>query len=254
MWPRVVTDGSPHHEAWGGVCMVVGECTPEEDAHQVCHIRLHQSLAYRQNLLSSLKTTGRQSTLSRHQSICAWRCGGVIGSMASHMWSESCCKQTVPNGPWWHSRCNMCPDFFPGCCSGGHCCSHIVSIFTCICTLCPSRYGNVPQTTVTHHQYLVPNMCNNPSICPSSFLQAYTVTSFKWLKLFNRSTYSMVGHGCPLEWMLQTLFTYERTTITACRAKTGGAKTDLLSANCSPLTVTNESLTLQPLTMLFRHG
>ena len=23
------------------------------------------------------------------------------------MWSESCCRQMVPNGPWWHSRCNM---------------------------------------------------------------------------------------------------------------------------------------------------
>ena len=59
----------------------------------------------------------------------------------------------------------------------------------------------------TYHQYIVPNMCSNPSICPSSFPKAYGWTLFKWLILFSRSTYSSTGHHCTLERMLQTLFT-----------------------------------------------
>ena len=80
----------------------------------------------------------------------------------------------------------------------------------------------------THHQYIVPNMCSNPSICPSSLPLAYNATLFKWLKMFNRSMYSLAGHGCTLEWMLQTLFTSQSTTVTACRVKTEDAKTSLL--------------------------
>ena len=58
----------------------------------------------------------------------------------------------VPNGPWWHSRCNMCPDFFPGCCSSGHHYSHNVSILMCILYYAGMQnliygHGNVPQTT-----------------------------------------------------------------------------------------------------------
>ena len=48
--------------------------------------RVSPSLAYRQNLLSSVKTTERhstfQSTLSQHQSSHAWWCRGVSGSLA----------------------------------------------------------------------------------------------------------------------------------------------------------------------------
>ena len=81
----------------------------------------------------------------------------------------------------------MCPDFFPGCCSSSHCCSHNASIYTCICTLCPSRtwsagvgmFHRLLLKAATHHQYNVPNMCNNLSICPFSFLQDYNVTPFK---------------------------------------------------------------------------
>ena len=47
---------------------------------------LRPLLAYRQNLLSTLQTIERhstlQSTLSRHQCSRAWRCRGVSGSMA----------------------------------------------------------------------------------------------------------------------------------------------------------------------------
>ena len=68
------------------------------------------------------------------------------------------------------------------------------------------------------------NMCCNPSICPASFPQAYNVIPFKWFKLFNRSTYSSAGKSCTIEWMLQTLFTSESTTVNACRIKPEGAK------------------------------
>ena len=89
----------------------------------------------------------------------------------------------------------MCPDFFPGCCLSGHCCSHSASILTCVCTLRLSRtrsagvgmFHRPLRKAVTHYWYIVPNICKNLSICPSSFPQAYN--AFKWLKLFNRSTY-----------------------------------------------------------------
>ena len=68
-------------------------------------------------------------------------------------------------------------------------------------------------------------------------------------QLFNRNTYSTAGHGCSLEWMLQTLFTSQSTRVTACRVKTEGAKTGLLSAIWLPMTMTNESLTLQSFSM-----
>ena len=110
---------------------------------------------YRQNLLSSLKTTDRhstfESTLSWHQSSHAGWCHGGTDSLARGTWSESCCKQTVPNGPWWHSRCNMCLDFFPECCLGDHCDSHNASIWCApILCGCPESglwVWNVPQIT-----------------------------------------------------------------------------------------------------------
>ena len=49
--------------------------------------------------------------------------------------------------------------------------------------------------------------------------------------------------------MLQMLFTSKNTTVTACRVKTEGAKTGLLFLICSSMTMINESLTLQPLSM-----
>ena len=118
--------------------------------------------------------------------------------------SESCCKQTVTNSLWLHCRCNMGPDFFHACSSGGHRCSHDASMLTCICITRPSRtwstgvgmFDRLLLKAATHHRYIVPNMCNS-SICPSSFPQAYNTTPFKWLKLYNRSTLS--GRGCKLK-------------------------------------------------------
>ena len=155
----------------------------------------------------------------------------------------------------------MCPDFCSGCCSGGHRFSHNASILTCFSTTRPSRtwstgvgkFHRPLLKAATHHGYIVSNMCSNSSICPSSFPHAYNAIPLKWLNLFNRSTYSSMGHGCTLEWLLQTLFTSRSTTVTICRVKTEGAKTDLLSAIWSQMTVTNESLTLQPVSMHLLH-
>ena len=113
----------------------------------LCHSHVHQSLTYRQNLLSSLKTTEchftLQATVSWHQSSCAWRCRGVSGSLARGTHDpKSSCKQAVPNDPWWHRRCNMCWDFFPGCCLGGHCCLHLHRSW------CVSLLGDCPETSL----------------------------------------------------------------------------------------------------------
>ena len=138
----------------------------------------------------------------------------------------------------------MNPDYFPECCSGGHRWSQNATILKRVCTRRFSMVygcGNVSRPLLkaaTHHRYIVINMCSNSSICPSSFQQAYYATPFKWLKVLNRSTYSPKGYGCTLEWMLQTPFTSQSTTVTG-----------LLSAISSPMTVTNESLTLQPLSI-----
>ena len=86
MWSRVVSDG-PH--------------TMKPEVGPACRGRMHSgrwlssglrrsyirpSLAYRENLLTSLKTTERhftlQSNLLWHLSSRAWRCRGVSGSLA----------------------------------------------------------------------------------------------------------------------------------------------------------------------------
>ena len=108
-----------------------------------------------------------------------------------HTWSECCWKQMVPNGLWWHNRCNMSSDFSLGC---DHRCSHNVSILTCVCTTRPSRtwstgvgvFHRPLLKAATHHRYTVPNMCSNSSVCPSSFPQAYNVTQFKCPNCNNR--------------------------------------------------------------------
>ena len=97
-------------------------------------------------------------------------------------------------------------------------------------TFCPTCAANLP--------YVHPASCRI-TMWPHS----------NWLKLFKRSTYSTAGHGCTLEWMLQTLFTSQRTTVTACRVKTEGTKTGLLGTIQLSMTMTNESLTLQPLSV-----
>ena len=50
---------------------------------------------------------------------------------------------------------------------------------------------------VTHYRYTVPNMCNNPSICPSSFPQFYNAAPFKWPSCDSRC--KMLGKIC--RWM-----------------------------------------------------
>ena len=78
------------------------------------------------------------------------------------MLSESCCKQTVPSGSWWHSRCNICPNFFPW---YGLQCSHYMAIqntppihhaqyvkesyvqpASCRTTMRPRSYGQITTT------------------------------------------------------------------------------------------------------------
>ena len=158
--------------------------------------------------------------------------------LVSRPWKEPLWRASIP-GIYRIPRYKMCPDFYLGCCLGSHCCSHSASMLTYVCSILPSRDWSTGVCKVhrpllkalTLHWYIVPNTCNNPSICRFRFPQAYSATPFKWLKLFNRSTYSSAGPGCTLEWMLQTLFTSQSSTVTACRVKIEGAKTDFLIAN-----------------------
>ena len=79
----------------------------------------------------------------------------------------------------------MCLDFFPGCSSSGHRCSHNATILTCDCTMRLSRtwssgvglFYRPLLKAATHHRHTVLNMCSNPSLCPSSFPLAYNATS-----------------------------------------------------------------------------
>ena len=132
----------------------------------------------------------------------------------------------------------MSPDFFPGC---GNRCSHSASILTCVFTTRPSRtcFRGVGMShkpllkAKTHHRHIVPNICSNPLICPSSVQLVFNTTPFKWLKLFNRSNLGLLvaGHGCTLACMLQTLFASQSITVTAYRVRTDGANAGHLSAN-----------------------
>ena len=65
-------------------------------------------------------------------------------------------------------------------------------------------------------------------------------------KYYNHRT---PGSTYTLEWMLQTPFTSQGTTVIACNVTMEGEKTGLLSTIWSPMTVTNELLTLQPFSM-----
>ena len=72
---------SCNHEAWGVACV-----SWQNALQKMTLTRSIPSLAHRQNLLLSLKTTECHSTLkltlSRHQSSHAWRSHGVSGSLA----------------------------------------------------------------------------------------------------------------------------------------------------------------------------
>ena len=70
-----------------------------------------------------------------------------------------------PNGPWWHSRCNMCLNFFPGC---GYCCSHNASILMCVCTARPYRIWSAGEGMF--HRPLL-KAADTPTICFAQHVQ-----------------------------------------------------------------------------------
>ena len=176
----------------------------------------------RQNLLSSLKTTEcystLQSTLSRHQSSRAWRCSSVTDSLAR---VTRDLNQTVLNGLWRDTAVQHVPRFFfPECCSGGTMRRSWRATALRGHWECSLRMWELSTDHWWKQQlHTTDTLCRNPSICSWSFPHAYNATPLKWLKLFNRSTYSSAGYGCTLEWMLRTQFTSQSTTVTACRVK-----------------------------------
>ena len=220
--------------------------------------RVRPSLTYRQNLHSSLKTTSAIPLFSRlfHDTRLAVLGGVVVvsgtlarerrelSSPASRWCSVVLMTQQMQHVPW----------FIPWILFGrspllAQCVNLDAYLYYAAVQNVIYGYGmfHRPLLKQWHHRYIVPNVCNDPSICPSSFPKAYNATTFKWLKLFNRNTYSSAGLDCTLESMSQTPFTSLSTTVTACRVKTEGTKTGLLSTIWSPMTMTNEPLTLRVL-------
>ena len=84
----------------------VGECTSEDDDHQVYAVHVYVRTVTRMQTELTLITEDNechstlQSTLSRHQSNRTWQCRGVSSSLARGTHDVSYCKQTVPKGPW----------------------------------------------------------------------------------------------------------------------------------------------------------
>ena len=103
---------------------VMSKCILEDDPHQVYAIYKYVHHSHTDRTYSHYWR--HQSTIPRSSRLFRDTRVAILGSVVVYMvaWPKahitvSCCKQMVPNGPWWYSRCNMYPDFFPGCCSGG---------------------------------------------------------------------------------------------------------------------------------------
>ena len=217
----------PHHEAWGGACVSWANAL-EDDAYQVYAVNVHVYHSYTYRTYSHNKRQRSVIPLSSplfHDTRVAVL-GGVVVVGQKHTWSESCCRQMVPNYTWWHSRCNMCPDFIPGCCLGGHAAE----------TMRPSRRESVLCGYAESGKWVWECSTDNcwkqryttDTLCPKcATIRRYThpasrrhnSTPFKWLKLFNRNAYSSAGHGCTIEWMLQTLFISQSTTVRPVESK-----------------------------------
>ena len=140
--PNVTTSCNwwpPHHEAWGGVCvswanafgnMTLSRLTPYTCTSITC-IQTESTLTEDNRapfLLNRIFHDTRVDVLG----------GNVVYVVA---WIEVHVVWVLlqADGSQWSCRCNMCPDFFLGCYSGDHCCSHNASILTCVFSTRPSR-------------------------------------------------------------------------------------------------------------------
>ena len=182
----------------------------------------------------------------------SWRASVLRGrsKLGLRVWEYStdhCCKQAVPNGNLWYSRGKMCSDFFPGCCSGCHRCSHSSSILTCLCTTRPFKTWSTGVgifyrpllKAATHHRYIVQQSFNMSIQLPAGLkcdpIQMAEVVQQEYILVRRAWLYPRVNVA-PLKAPQLLLQSQNR-----------GAKTDLLNAIWSPITVPNNSPTLQPL-------
>ena len=255
MWPRGVTDGpdtmKPEMVPTYSWRMHSGRWR-FPDLRQTS-VRL--SLAYRQKQLSSLATTKRhstfQSTHSEHQNSRACRCRGVSGSLA---------KGTRDQSPAASGRFPKVLGDKAGATRAQISSLDAVRVATATRKMCRSWRASVllgrPERGLrvwecsTYHYWKQRHTTD--ILCPTyAAIRRYVhpqcdPPSNGWSCL---TVVRTRRRGMFLEWMLQTLFAPQSTTVTACRVKTQVAKTGLLSAILLHMTVTNESLTLLPLSM-----
>ena len=193
--------------------------------------RVRTSFAHRENLHTSLKITERhstiQSTFSRHQSSRA--CRYSQWSLVTQQW------QHVPGFlPWMLFGRPPLTSVLHG---------RPQPIY---------RYGNVPQITAEssdtppiryaqHVQQSVDMYIQLPADLQCDSVQIAEVVQQDYVPVSGIWLYPRVNVANTVH--------LSRITVTACRVKKEGAKTGLLSAIWLSMTMTNESLTLQPLSM-----
>ena len=140
------------------------------------------------------------SLFKRSATFCFGNCKWMSGQR--HKWFESCCKQTFPM---------ILGDTASATCAEISSLDAVRAAAAARTMRQSSRMSvqrgrpepglRVWECATGHYgkqRHIMPNMCRNSSICPSSFPQDYSVIPFKWLKLFNRSTYSLASNIIPL--------------------------------------------------------
>ena len=140
----------------------------------------------------------------------------------------------------------MCPDFFPRC---GHCCSHNASNLTCVYNTPPSKTWSTSVglfhrpllTAATHHKHVLQSV-NMSSQFPAG-LQCDPVQMVQVVQ----QEYVLVDGACLyLRVNIENTVHLWKHHSYCLQSQTRGHNTGLPSAIWSPMTMTNELLTLQP--------
>ena len=264
MWLWVVTDGPPHHEAWGGACVLW--------ANALWKMMLTMSTLYTCKYITRIQTeptliikgndyySTLQSTLSWHQSSRAWQCHAVSVSLArgTRDLSPAASRQfpvilddtagatlclyffsAVQAATTVHTmRRSWCASVLNGHPEPG------LQVWECSQTTAESS-DTLPIHCAQHVQQSVDMSIHLPAGLQCDSIQMAEVVQLIYLLICRAWLYPRVNVANTL--------TSQSTTVSACRVKTDGAKTGLLSAIWSPIIIINESLMLNPLSVPWFH-